>query len=734
MCLTRSFLKVNVVLALLHQIFTLPNQNYENEQLPMPIKFHVFSPRNGECVVSTKLEIKVGLEYSNGTVFHQPKGVLCAQLDFRPLGCVDVERETTIGKYVAGVEGKYTLIFRFTQHIEDSWLAYVSELSHVVNFAPFSIDDKNNHKREEDMRKDYLNRGHRVNPCIATLLYSEGYVAGVITLRESLVNVGMGHFPFFVLVPCHSPKKKNHKFESFLSDDVTVLFRALGIKIICVEPFSFSPGSLNSHLGSEIWLKLRLWEVLSEFDVVLFLDADIIVLQNISELFILDKFSSVSSYFSSSVFVLIPSEFDFDEMMESLHANDKYALADQDFLNLYFKGEKYVLPFQYHCHHESHPFFVSSCKVFEFNKLGCDYSWKPWMDSNDLIGCPVLHISDYDFRNMLAIWKRFYTHALTTLSRFTQPVITQQYEVCVMTRVKIRTDLFLCRFVEWIEYHLQLGVDHIFITDDCSEIDLSGAFLRLSQNQITNLHVYQNDPQRCQDHIPDENKLFQRMFSIAKLKCNWITVIDMDEYITVATENVEQFISLSSELNAVGYPFVRMPWWILGSDGHEEVPLGLIIQNYHHGSLSTYVKTAAKVSELVDWDFTHFPRFKTPSPILPNGQTVKQFAEYSWLWDEEMFLMQIGEEQVMKLPRARIFLKHYWYLSWPEFQAQRSNGTYSSEGAPNIWSENVREKWEQGNYPNLFNVGCNFTKMMARKVQRRLKALQLSFCDNFWKV
>jgi hypothetical protein len=37
-----------------------------------------------------------------------------------------------------------------------------------------------------------------------------------------------------------------------------------------------------------------------------------------------------------------------------------------------------------------------------------------------------------------------------------------------MTRVQSEHLFFDCLLLEWIEYHLQLGVDHFYITDDCS--------------------------------------------------------------------------------------------------------------------------------------------------------------------------------------------------------------------------------------------------------------------------
>jgi hypothetical protein len=45
------------------------------------------------------------------------------------------------------------------------------------------------------------------------------------------------------------------------------------------------------------------------------------------------------------------------------------------------------------------------------------------------------------------------------------------YDVCVSTKVKILSETMICNFIEWLEYHFILGVDHVFIVEDCCQVE-----------------------------------------------------------------------------------------------------------------------------------------------------------------------------------------------------------------------------------------------------------------------
>lgn len=99
------------------------------------------------------------------------------------------------------------------------------------------------------------------------------------------------------------------------------------------------------HTPLDNFVKLRLWE-LTQYDKVIFLDADILVLKNIDRLFAYPEFSAAPNVYetlgdfhrlNSGVFVAEPSHMRFDSMLAALDQNDAFwRRTDQTFLEYYF--------------------------------------------------------------------------------------------------------------------------------------------------------------------------------------------------------------------------------------------------------------------------------------------------------------------------------------------------------------------------------------------------------------
>jgi lipopolysaccharide biosynthesis glycosyltransferase len=98
---------------------------------------------------------------------------------------------------------------------------------------------------------------------------------------------------------------------------------------------------------SAVFTKLRAWQ-LCEFERVVFLDADTLVLKNIDALFERSHFAAAPDFFmpdrfNSGVMVLEPSEATFAAMMQALPLTATYDGGDQGFLNSYFSNW-YAMP------------------------------------------------------------------------------------------------------------------------------------------------------------------------------------------------------------------------------------------------------------------------------------------------------------------------------------------------------------------------------------------------------
>lgn len=101
---------------------------------------------------------------------------------------------------------------------------------------------------------------------------------------------------------------------------------------------------------ANVFTKLRAWELV-DYDRVVFLDADTLVLQNVDDLFERSKFAAAPDFFlpdhfNSGVMVLEPSEDTFARMMVALSASGTYDGGDQGFLNSFYP-DWYAMPVEH---------------------------------------------------------------------------------------------------------------------------------------------------------------------------------------------------------------------------------------------------------------------------------------------------------------------------------------------------------------------------------------------------
>jgi alpha-N-acetylglucosamine transferase len=220
------------------------------------------------------------------------------------------------------------------------------------------------------------------NRAWVTLLTKPSYVAGVRTLRASLEKSGTT-YPLVVLVT------------EGVDADSRRLLTAEGCRLIDAEPIGPPQDSPNSYANArfaEVWTKLAAWHLV-EFERVVFLDADMLVLQNMDELFTLElapgtiaachacrcnpnriasypaswtpeiceythapgadrglREEGVDNYLNGGLLVLSPDEAVFADMVATLATIDdlsRFPFAEQDFLNEYYRGCWQPLPYVY---------------------------------------------------------------------------------------------------------------------------------------------------------------------------------------------------------------------------------------------------------------------------------------------------------------------------------------------------------------------------------------------------
>lgn len=170
---------------------------------------------------------------------------------------------------------------------------------------------------------------------VTTLCHGEGYLPGVEVLGKSLESSGT-KVPRVVLATAD------------VGQGARARLTALGWEIRDIAPLENpSPDRLLFPRFATVFAKLRVWELV-DFDRVVLLDADTLVLQNVDDLFGRRNFAAAPDFFlpdrfNSGVMVVEPSADTFHRMLEALTTAGSYDGGDQGFLNTFF-ADWYAMP------------------------------------------------------------------------------------------------------------------------------------------------------------------------------------------------------------------------------------------------------------------------------------------------------------------------------------------------------------------------------------------------------
>ncbi len=166
---------------------------------------------------------------------------------------------------------------------------------------------------------------------VTTLCNGDGYLPGVAALGKSLEAHG-SQVPRVVLVTPDVPAKARKRLSN------------LGWEIRDVEPLE-NPNPDAARLFERfrgVYTKLRAWELV-EFDKIVVLDADMITLKNIDDLFERPSIAAAPDFFlpdrfNSGLMVFEPSIATFERLLEALWETPSYDGGDQGFLNVFFSN------------------------------------------------------------------------------------------------------------------------------------------------------------------------------------------------------------------------------------------------------------------------------------------------------------------------------------------------------------------------------------------------------------
>ncbi|KAK9080198.1 hypothetical protein SSX86_001873 [Deinandra increscens subsp. villosa] len=159
----------------------------------------------------------------------------------------------------------------------------------------------------------------------ATVLHSsESYVCGAIMLAQSLLKTGTQR-DLILLIDTSISVAKRHALA------------AAGWTIRIIERIR-NPRAEKDSYNEYNYSKFRLWQ-LTDYDKIIFIDSDIIVLRNLDLVFSFPQMSAVgndNSIFNSGIMVIEPSNCTFTHFMQQTKEIVSYNGGDQGFLNEIF--------------------------------------------------------------------------------------------------------------------------------------------------------------------------------------------------------------------------------------------------------------------------------------------------------------------------------------------------------------------------------------------------------------
>lgn len=186
------------------------------------------------------------------------------------------------------------------------------------------------------------------NQIFLTAITSDAYMLGALTLKRSLDMTGTP-YPFAVMITAN------------VSERIREIMQAFDITLIEVENKVEIPQEIteaNKKIGLAHWnntfSKLCMFE-LTQYDKIVYLDADMVVLENIDELFLKPHVSAVaagksypdnarmkwSETLNSGTVVFVPQAGLLPEFQRALHEvirqKGNFAFGDQDVIQEYFK-------------------------------------------------------------------------------------------------------------------------------------------------------------------------------------------------------------------------------------------------------------------------------------------------------------------------------------------------------------------------------------------------------------
>ena len=223
----------------------------------------------------------------------------------------------------------------------------------------------------------------------ATLITSDDFRPGVEVLLSSIVSTGTLH-PTVVM---YTEQVSRNQVEAMIKFAAGISKRITFRKVDAIGKGGGCDGAAHVQ-GWEVaaYTKLALWS-LTEYERLVYIDADAVVLENVDELFDRPAFAAAPDVFppdkfNAGVLVVKPDKNIFERMLDARKSLQSYDGGDTGFLNAFFSEwytmpAEHRLPFSYNAQRtvhwlsfEKNPGYWNAIKPIKI--LHYSSSPKPW--------------------------------------------------------------------------------------------------------------------------------------------------------------------------------------------------------------------------------------------------------------------------------------------------------------------------------------------------------------------
>ncbi|GAA6026240.1 hypothetical protein JCM8202_004734 [Rhodotorula sphaerocarpa] len=228
--------------------------------------------------------------------------------------------------------------------------------------------------------------------------------------------------------------------------------------------------------------------------------------------------------------------------------------------------------------------------------------------------------------------------------------------------------------LEWLLYHISLGIDHFVVYDHDSDDDTVDRLLPLVELGWVTLVPYKEESRWAQP------RAFERFRDDWGQHAKWLFFFDIDEFVVQNTTALD-------EARKQGGDFVD--WFDHRYGEYGGVAFGRIsfTTNGHQTRPSEGAMAAYTVARAIDRNF-RAPKIASQARFMQKGGGDIHKQEYSNGKELVDPLEFAGEDRLMETGGYPVWLNHYWSKSWEECVARIKQKAF-----PGSWREQMGQKF-----------------------------------------